>query len=78
MNRGEANVAGINLQLMNIKERSIISKQNTKQQLLIETQYKNKQISIVIISLLLLAIILFYFFFQNTKLKQKTNSATSK
>lgn len=67
------NVAGINLQLDEYKREvdNIETKYKTKEQLLIEKQTKNKQISVIIISLLLLAIILFYFFFQNTKLKQK-------
>jgi two-component system NarL family sensor kinase len=51
---------------------NIETKYKTKQQVLLENQSKNKQISIIIISLLLLIIILFYFFFQNTKLKQKS------
>jgi signal transduction histidine kinase len=67
------NVAGINLELDEYKREVdvIETKYKTKQQVLLETQSKNKQISIIIISLLLLIIILFYFFFQNTKLKQK-------
>lgn len=69
----KVNVAGINLELDEYKrEIDIIeTKYKTKQQILIEKQSKNKQISIIIISLLLLIIILFYFFFQNTRLKQK-------
>jgi two-component system NarL family sensor kinase len=67
------NVAGINLELDEYKrEVDIIEiKYKTKQQVLLDKQSKNKQISIIIISSLLLIIILFYFFFQNTKLKQK-------
>jgi two-component system NarL family sensor kinase len=68
------NVAGINLELDEYKREidNIETKYKTKQQVLLENQSKNKQISIIIISLLLLIIILFYFFFQNTKLKQKS------
>ncbi|MFB0910941.1 MAG: two-component sensor histidine kinase, partial [Flavobacterium sp.] len=64
------NVAGINLELDEYKrEVDIIEiKYKTKQQVLLDKQSKNKQISIIIISSLLLIIILFYFFFQNTKL----------
>jgi two-component system NarL family sensor kinase len=67
------NVVGINLELDEYKrEVDIIEiKYKTKQQVLLDKQSKNKQISIIIISSLLLIIILFYFFFQNTKLKQK-------
>jgi two-component system NarL family sensor kinase len=67
------NVAGINLELDEYKREVdvIETKYKTKQQVLLEKQSKNKQISIIIISLLLLIIILLYFFFQNTKLKQK-------
>ncbi|WP_415583336.1 ATP-binding protein [Flavobacterium frigoris] len=67
------NVIGINLELDEYKREidNIETKYKTKQQVLLEKQSKNKQISIIIISLLLIIIILFYFFFQNTKLKQK-------
>ncbi|SEG38521.1 tetratricopeptide repeat-containing sensor histidine kinase [Flavobacterium urumqiense] len=70
----KANVAGINLELDQYKrEIDIIeTKYQTKQQILIERQYKNKQISVIIIASLLLIIILFYFFFQNTRLKQNS------
>ena len=70
----KANVAGINLELDQYKrEIDIIeTKYHTKQQILIERQYKNKQISVIIIASLLLIIILFYFFFQNTRLKQNS------
>ncbi|TDE03863.1 sensor histidine kinase [Flavobacterium hiemivividum] len=76
------NVAGINLEIDEYKREidNIETKYKTKEQLLIEKQSKNKQISIIIISLLLLIIILSYFFFQNTKLKQqnKLNDIQSK
>lgn len=67
------NVAGINLELDEYKREidNIEIKYKTKEQLLVEKQSRNKQISVIIISLLLLIIILFYFFFQNSKLKQK-------
>lgn len=67
------NVAGINLELDEYKREidNIETKYKTKQQILLEKQSKNKQISIIIISLLLLVIILFYYFFQNSRLKQK-------
>lgn len=69
----KVNVAGINLQIDEYKREidNIETKYKTKEQILLEKQYKNKQISIIIISLLLLVIILFYFFFQNNRLKQK-------
>jgi two-component system NarL family sensor kinase len=69
----KTNVAGINLELDEYKREidNIETKYKTKQEILLEKQAKNKQISIVIISLLLLVIILFYFFFQNSRLKQK-------
>ena len=68
------NVAGINLELDAYKREidNIETKYETNQQLLIEKQYKNKQISVIIIASLLLIIILFYFFFQNTRLKQNS------
>ena len=68
----KVNVAGINLELDQYKREidNIETKYHTSQQILIERQYKNKQISVVIIASLLLIIILFYFFFQNTRLKQ--------
>jgi two-component system NarL family sensor kinase len=68
----KVNVAGINLELDEYKREidKIENKYQTNQQLLIERQYKNKQISVIIIASLLLIIILFYFFFQNTRLKQ--------
>ncbi|MGO4816909.1 tetratricopeptide repeat-containing sensor histidine kinase [Flavobacterium sp. W22_SRS_FP1] len=71
--RKKVNVAGINLELDEYKrEIDIIeTKYKTKQQILLEQQSKNKQISLIIISLLILIIILFYFLFQNTRLKQK-------
>jgi two-component system NarL family sensor kinase len=71
----KANVAGINLQLDEYKREidNIETKYKTKQQLLIEKQNKNIQVSIIIISSLLLLLILFYFFYQNTNLKQKNN-----
>jgi len=69
----KVNVAGINLELDEYKREidNIETKYKTKQQILLEKQSKNKQISIIIISLLILVIILFYFFFQNSRLKQK-------
>lgn len=69
----KVNVAGINLEIDEYKREidNIETKYKTKEQLLLEKQSKNKQISIIIISLLLLIIILFYFFFQNNSLKQK-------
>lgn len=68
----KVNVAGINLELDEYKREidNIETKYKTKQQILLEKQSKNKQISIIIISLLILVIILFYFFFQNSRLKQ--------
>jgi len=68
----KVNVAGINLELDEYKREidNIENKYQTNQQILIERQYKNKQISVIIIASLLLIIILFYFFFQNTRLKQ--------
>ena len=70
----KVNVAGINLELDEYKREidNIETKYQTNQQLLIEKQYKNKQISVIIIASLLLIIILFYFFFQNTRLKQNS------
>jgi signal transduction histidine kinase len=67
------NVAGINLELDQYKREidNIENKYQTNQQILIERQYKNKKISVIIIASLLLIIILFYFLFQNTRLKQK-------
>jgi two-component system NarL family sensor kinase len=69
----KVNVAGINLELDEYKrEIDIIeTKYKTKEQVLLEKQSKNKQISLIVISLLILIIILFYFLFQNTRLKQK-------
>jgi two-component system NarL family sensor kinase len=69
----KVNIAGINLELDEYKREidNIETKYKTKQQLLLDKQLKNKQVSVVIISLLLLIIILFYFLFQNSKLKQK-------
>ena len=66
------NVAGINLQIDEYKREidTIESKYKSKEQLLLEQQFKNKRVSILIITALLLIIILFYFYFQNTKLKQ--------
>lgn len=66
-------VAGINLELDEYKREidNIETKYKTKQQILLEKQSKNRQISVIIISSLLLIIILFYFLFQNTRLKQK-------
>lgn len=71
----KANVAGINLELDEYKREidNIETKYKSEQQILLEKQSKNKQISIIIISILLLIIILFYFFFQNTRLKQKND-----
>ncbi|WP_244533807.1 tetratricopeptide repeat-containing sensor histidine kinase [Flavobacterium granuli] len=71
----KANIAGINLELDEYKREidNIETKYKSEQQLLLEKQSKNKQISIIIISILLLVIILFYFFFQNTRLKQKND-----
>ena len=68
----KVNVAGINLELDQYKREidNIEAKYQTSQQVLIERQYKNKQISVIIIASLILVIILFYFFFQNTRLKQ--------
>ncbi|WP_413997817.1 ATP-binding protein [Flavobacterium sp. W1B] len=68
-------VAGINLELDEYKREidNIETKYKTEQQILLEKQSKNKQISIIIISILLLIIILFYFFFQNARLKQKND-----
>ncbi|WP_379857236.1 ATP-binding protein [Flavobacterium fructosi] len=68
----KVNVAGINLELDQYKREinNIEAKYQTSQQVLIERQYKNKQISVIIIASLILIIILFYFFFQNTRLKQ--------
>jgi two-component system NarL family sensor kinase len=68
----KVNVAGINLELDQYKREidTIEAKYQTNQQVLIERQYKNKQISVIIIASLILIIILFYFFFQNTRLKQ--------
>ncbi|MFV5692733.1 ATP-binding protein [Flavobacterium sp. LT1R49] len=66
------NIAGINLEIDEYKREidKIETNYKTKQELLLETQSKNKKISIIVISLLLLIIILFYILFQNTKLKQ--------
>jgi signal transduction histidine kinase len=66
------NVAGINLQIDEYKREidTIESKYKSKEQLLLEQQFKNKRVSILIITALLLIIILFYFYFQNNKLKQ--------
>ena len=68
----KVNVAGINLELDQYKKAidNIEAKYQTSHQVLIERQYKNKQISVIIIASLILIIILFYFFFQNTRLKQ--------
>jgi signal transduction histidine kinase len=64
---------------MNIKEKSMSLKQNTKRKTgAVRKAVQNKQISIIIISLLLLIIILFYFSFKHTKLKQKKTSKTFK
>lgn len=70
----KVNIAGINLELDEYKREidNIENKYQTNHQLLIERQYKNKQISVIIIASLLLIIILFYFFFQNTRLKQNS------
>jgi signal transduction histidine kinase len=67
------NVAGINLQIDEYKREidTIETKYKSKEQLLVETQLKNKRISILIITALLLVIILLYFYFEITKLKQK-------
>ncbi|OCB76122.1 tetratricopeptide repeat-containing sensor histidine kinase [Flavobacterium crassostreae] len=69
----KANIAGINLEIDEYKREidTIELKYKTKEEVLLEKQSKNKQISVIIISILLLIIILFYFFFQNIKLKQK-------
>jgi signal transduction histidine kinase len=69
----KTNMVGINLEVDEYKREidHIEIKYKTKQQLLIDKQTKNKQISIIIISLLLIGIILLYFFFQNIRLKQK-------
>lgn len=56
---------------MKYKLEKIETKYKTKQYVLLEKQYKNRKISIIIISLLLLIITLFYFLFQNARLKQK-------
>ncbi|WP_035671168.1 ATP-binding protein [Flavobacterium sp. 83] len=68
----KVNITGINLEIDRYKREidNIETKYKTKQNLLIETQNKNRKISIIVISLLLLIIILFYFLFQNTRLKQ--------
>jgi two-component system NarL family sensor kinase len=68
----KANVAGINLELDEYKREidNIETEYKTKQQILVEHQSKNKQISIIIISLLILIIIMFYFLFQNLRLKE--------
>ncbi|MCG9793026.1 sensor histidine kinase [Flavobacterium algicola] len=68
----KANLVGINLELDEYKREidNIENRFKTKEQLMIESQIKNKRISVIIISSLLTIIILFYFFFQNTKLKQ--------
>jgi signal transduction histidine kinase len=67
------NVAGINLQIDEYKREidNIATKYKSKEQLLVETQLKNKRISILIITALLLIIILLYLYFEITKLKQK-------
>jgi two-component system NarL family sensor kinase len=69
----KVNVAGINLELDEYKREvdNIETKYKTKQQILLEQQSKNKQISVIIISSLIIIIILFYFLFQNSRLKQK-------
>ncbi|UQD56544.1 ATP-binding protein [Flavobacterium sp. K5-23] len=69
----KANVAGINLQLDEYKREidNMETKYKTDQQLLINKQNKNIQVSVIIISSLLLLLILSYFFYQNTSLKQK-------
>ncbi len=69
----KTNLAGINLEIDEYKREidNIETKYETKEQLLLDRQYKNKQISIIIISILLLILILFYFFFQNNQLKEK-------
>jgi two-component system NarL family sensor kinase len=64
----KANAAGMNLEIDEYKRE--IDTIEAKQNELLETQLRNRKISIVIISLLLLTIVLFYFLFQNTKLKQ--------
>lgn len=67
------NVAGINLQIDEYKREidNIETKYKSKEQLLLEKQFKNRRISVLIITALLLIIVLFYFYFQNNKLKQK-------
>ncbi|MBU0941251.1 MAG: two-component sensor histidine kinase [Bacteroidetes bacterium] len=71
----KVNVAGINLQIDEYKREidNIETKYKSKEQLLVETQSKNKRVSILIISALLLIIILLYFYFEITSLKQKNN-----
>jgi signal transduction histidine kinase len=69
----KANIAGINLEIDEYKREidTIELRYKTKEELLLDKQTKNKQVSIIIISVLLLAMILLYFFFQNIRLKQK-------
>ena len=69
----KANVAGINLEIDEYKREidKIENQYKTKQNILLENQYKNKRFTIIIISLFIIIVILFYFFFQNTRLKQK-------
>lgn len=72
-NQKKINVAGINLQIDEYKREidNIESKYKSKEQLLVETQSKNKRISVLIITALLLVIILLYSYFEIAKLKQK-------
>ena len=62
------NVAGINLEIDEYKRE--IDNIKTNHQLLIEKQYTNKLISIIIITILLLIIVFSYLYFQNSQLKQ--------
>ena len=64
----KANTAGMNLEIDEYKRE--IDAIETKQNELLETQLRNRKISIVIISLLLLTTILFYSLFQISKLRQ--------
>lgn len=72
-NQKKINVAGINLQIDEYKREidNIESKYKSKEQLLVETQSKNKRISVLVITALLLVIILLYSYFEIAKLKQK-------
>lgn len=69
----KVNVEGINLELDEYKREidNIESKYKTSEELHMEKQSRNKQISIVIISVLLFIIIMLYFFYQNMRLKEK-------